>query len=140
MESKRGDVAVKAIKCLGRIKPQMALDKIHSLLKSARKKDRLVACCQTLGQIGDPKSIDVLESVLQTPRFLFIGKKFGPEVRASAALALTQVNDPRVGEILGRCAEDKNAQVSEIARSLSSRRLRETSSNSQKRLVPAHTE
>ena len=138
-ESKRVDVAVKAIKCLGRISPQMALDKIHSLLKSAREKDRLVACCQTLGQIGDPKSIDILENVLQTRGFFFVGKKFGSKVRASAALALTQMDDPRVGEILGRCVEDKNTQVSEIARSLSIRRQQETNPPPQKMPVPAHT-
>ena len=140
MESKRGDVAVKAIKCLGRIRPQMALDRILSLLKSSKEKDRLVACCQTLGQIGDPKSIDVLARILQAPGFLFLGKKHGPEVRANAALALTQMNDPRVVEILGKHTGDKNAQVSDIARSVSFRRPQDPRPTSRETPVPEHRE
>jgi HEAT repeat protein len=135
-ESKRGDVAVKAIKCLGRIRPQMALDRILSLLKSSKEKDRVVACCQTLAQIGDPKSIDILARILHAPAFLFVGKKYGPEARASAALALTQMNDPRVIEILGKYTVDKNAQVSDIARSLSFRRPQDPRPSSRETSVP----
>jgi len=135
-ESKRVDVAVRAIKCLGRIRPQMALDKILSLLKSSKEKDRLVACCQTLGQIGDSKSIDALARILQAPGFLLFGKKYGPEVRASAALALTQMNDPRVVETLTKWTKDKNAQVSDIARAVSSRHHQDPSPTAQEKPIP----
>ena len=114
----------------------MALDRILFLLKSSKEKERLVACCQTLGQIGDPKGIDALERILRAPGFLFVGKKYDPEVRASAALALTQMNDPRVVEILGKCADDKNARVSDIARSVSFRRPQDPRPSTRETPVP----
>jgi diguanylate cyclase (GGDEF)-like protein len=125
MESKTVDIAARAMKVLGRLRPATALRKILAVLKSAKEEDRLVACCQTLGQIADPKGIDALARVLSAPRFFFFGKKYAPEVRASAAFALNQMDDRRVAGILTKFVKDKDPRVSEIAHSRTSARERE---------------
>jgi diguanylate cyclase (GGDEF)-like protein len=122
MESKTTDIAARAMKTLGRLRPAMTLRKILAVLKSAKDEDRLVACCQTLGQIGDLMGMDALARVLSAPRFLFLGKKYAPEVRANAAFALSQMDDRRIAGILGKFMNDKDPRVSEIARSRTSGR------------------
>jgi HEAT repeat protein len=122
MDSKTTDIAARAMKTLGRLRPAMTLRRILAILKSAKEEDRLVACCQTLGQIGDLMGMDALVRVLSAPRFLFLGKKYAPEVRANAAFALSQMEDSRIAGILVRFMNDKDPRVSEIARSRASGR------------------
>jgi diguanylate cyclase (GGDEF)-like protein len=117
MESKTLDIAIRAMKTMGRLRPAMAFEKALSVLKSVKEEDHLVASCQTLGQIGDPRGIDALARVVSAPRFLFLGKKYAPQVRATAAFALTQMDDNRIAGILMKLVGDKDPRVSEIARS-----------------------
>jgi len=117
-DSMKSEVAVDAIKCLGSLRPQAALDKIRSLMKTAKDKERLVACCQTLGQIGDPRGIDLLERVLMVQSFLSRRKKNPSAIRVAAAIALSFIRDPRATEILEQCARDRDPQVRQMAASL----------------------
>jgi HEAT repeat protein len=78
----------------------------------------LIACCQALGQIGDPASIEPLAKILRPKSLLLWKKRYSDEVRANAAFALTQINDPRIDDLLRRCAQDEDQRVREIARSV----------------------
>jgi hypothetical protein len=131
MESKTTDIAIRAMKTLGGLRPALAFKKIIATLKTSNQEDRLAACCQTLGQIGDPRAIDALVKVLSAPRFLFFGKKYGPEVRASAAFALTQIDDKRIDGILTRYVNDEDPRVSEVACSRASAREQASAHRSQ---------
>jgi diguanylate cyclase (GGDEF)-like protein len=117
-ESKRPDVAVAAIKSLAKLRPHTALEKVLALVKSARERDRLIACCQALGQIGEPACIDPLANILLLKGFLPGRKRHDSSLRAAAALALAQINDPRSKDTLAKCTEDRDQQVSQIARSV----------------------
>jgi diguanylate cyclase (GGDEF)-like protein len=117
-DSMRGEVAADAIKCLGSLRPQAALDKIGSLMKTAKDKERLVACCQTLGQIGDPRGIDLLERMLSVQSFLSRRKKYLSPIRVAAVVAVSFIHDPRAAQILERCAHDRDPQVRQMAASL----------------------
>lgn len=117
-ESKKLDVAVEAIKHLAKLRPRAALEKVLALMRSAREPDRLIACCQALGQIGEPACIDPLANIVLLKGFLPGRKRHGSRLRAAAALALAQIDDPRSKEIFAQCAEDRDQQVRQIARSV----------------------
>lgn len=116
--SMKGEAAAEAIKCLGSVRPKAALDKIESLMKTAKDKDRLVACCQTLGHIGDPKGVDLLERVLTIQGFLSRRKKNASPIRVAAAVALSFIDDPRAKNILEQCTRDRDPKVRQMAASL----------------------
>ena len=117
-DSMRGDVAADAIRCLGGMRPEAALDKVGSLMKTAKDKERLVACCQTLGQIGDPRGIDYLERVLSVQTFLYRRKKYVSAIRVAAVVALSFIRDPRAAQILEHCTRDRDPQVRQMSASL----------------------
>ncbi|NTV55703.1 MAG: diguanylate cyclase [Deltaproteobacteria bacterium] len=117
-DSMKGEVAADAIKCLGSLRPQAALDKIGSLMKTAKDKERLVACCHTLGQIGDPRGIDLLERVLAVQSFLSRRKKHLSPIRVAATVALAFIHDPRAAQVLEQCTRDQDPQVRQMAASL----------------------
>jgi diguanylate cyclase (GGDEF)-like protein len=117
-DSMKGKVAADAIKCLGSVRPQAALEKIGALMKTAKDKDRLVACCQTLGKIGDPRGIDSLERVLSAQSFLSRRNKYLSPIRVAAAVALSFIHDPRAAQILEQCTRDRDPQVRQTAASL----------------------
>ena len=110
-------VAMAAIKFLGKLKPPNANEKLVSLLQTAKNEKMVVACCQSLGLIGNSASIDPLANLL-TSKGLFRRKRQSAEVRANAALALSQIDHPRVGQILSGYADDSDPRVRQIANSL----------------------
>jgi len=117
-ESKRLDVAVAAIKQLAKLRPHATLEKVLFLVKTARERERIIACCQALGQIGEPVCIDPLANILLLRGFLSRKKRHDSRLRTAAALALAQINDPRSKDVLAKCTEDRDAQVRQIARSV----------------------
>jgi len=110
-------VAVAAIRFLGKLKPPNANEKLVAIMQTAKKEDLVVACCQSLGLIGDSASIDPLAKLL-APKGLFRRKRQSPDVRVTAALALSQIDHPRVVQILSGYAEDNDPRVRQIANSL----------------------
>jgi HEAT repeat protein len=118
VDSMKGEVAGEAIKCLGSLRPQATLDKIASLMKTAKDKERLIACCQTLGQIGDPRGIELLQRVLSGQNLLSRRKKYLSPIRLAAAVALSFIHDPRASQILELCTRDRDPQVRQMAASL----------------------
>jgi len=111
------EVAISAIRFLGKLRPTNASEKLVSLLQTAKNENLLVACCQSLGLIGDAESIDPLAKLL-APKGLFRRKRQSAEVRATAALALSQIDHPRVVQILSGYADDNDPRVKQIANSV----------------------
>ena len=108
-------LAVEAIECLGRLKPAAAVNGLVSLLRSSKENERLIACCQALGQIADQASIKPLAKTLARKGFLFHRKRRA-EVRAAAIFALGQILHPQVAKILVLYKNDPDPRIREIAR------------------------
>jgi HEAT repeat protein len=115
-ENEDVQVAIAAIKCLGKLKPPAANEKLLSVMQSSKNDELIVACCQSLGLIGDAGSIDHLAMLLASKGFLR-RRRHSAEVRATAALALSQINHPRVALVLANYAHDNDPRVRHIARS-----------------------
>jgi len=109
-------IAVDAIKCLGNLKPPGLGEALIPVLNSAKEPERLAACCQALGQIGDIEAIGTLAGVLSPNGFLFFRKRWHPDVRAAAALALGQMTDPLATQVLTAVVNDRDPRVRQIAR------------------------
>jgi diguanylate cyclase (GGDEF)-like protein len=116
-ENENLQVATAAITFLGKLKPPAANEKLVSILQTARNEKLIVACCQSLGLIGDSASIDPLAKLLAS-KGLFRRKRQSAEIRATAALALSQIDHPRVVQILSSFADDNDPRVRQIANSL----------------------
>ncbi|MDH3898453.1 MAG: HEAT repeat domain-containing protein, partial [Deltaproteobacteria bacterium] len=109
-------VAVATIKLLGKLRPPAANEKLVSIMQSDKNEVVVVACCQSLGLIADSASIEPLAKLLASKGFLR-RQRHSADVRATAALALAQINHPRVAEVLANYANDKDLQVRQIANS-----------------------
>jgi HEAT repeat protein len=118
IEREKGDVAVGAIRCLGRLKRPGSSSRLVAVLKSTREEPNTIACCHALGQIADPVSIESLEDLLRPKGFLVWKKSYSDEIRASAAFALKEIDDPRVKDVLRRYAQDRDGRVREVALSV----------------------
>ncbi|MDA2910513.1 diguanylate cyclase [Nitrospiraceae bacterium AH_259_D15_M11_P09] len=109
-------VAIGAIKCLGKLKPEGATELLVSVLTSTKETEKAVACCQALGQIADPNSIESLAKILVQKGWFLVTKRWNGEVRGTAAYALRQISDPRVAKVLKPLANDRDPRVKQIAR------------------------
>ena len=105
-----------AIACLGRLKPQGIIEPIASLLESTKDTRLMMACCQALGQIGEPAGVEPLLNILKGRGSFFRRQRRSPQIRATAAFALAQIPHPRVAELLSPFVDDLDARVREIAR------------------------
>ena len=88
---------------------------LAAILEGTKQASDAVLCCQALGQSDDAAAIDPLEGVLRARKFLVFGRRWGSEVRATAALALKQIPHPRAAEVLARYARDRDAWVRRLA-------------------------
>ena len=116
-ESEESGLAIGAIKCLGRLKPSGATERLVTVLNSTKEAGRAVACCQALGQIADPTSLVTLAKVVAKKSFPFFGKRWKPQVRAAAVVALKQIPRSRLAEVLTPLLQDRDSQVRQIAQS-----------------------
>jgi HEAT repeat protein len=114
--SPNAGLAIDAIKYLGRLKSQTALEVLVPLLNDTHDTKLMMACCQALGQIGEPACVEPLVNILKGKRSLFRRKRRSPQIRATAAFALAQIPHPRVAEILAPFVDDDDLRVKEIAR------------------------
>lgn len=112
-----GDLALatSAIRCLGKLKPVGVSETLVSLMNSAREEDRILACCQAMGQVGDSTCIETLGKILSATRGWFSKKKWTPQVRAAAAFALGQIAHLRAAEVLALFSDDSDPRVRQIA-------------------------
>jgi HEAT repeat protein len=89
---------------------------LAEIVETLRDPELVVACCQALGQIGDPAGIDALGVILAEKRFGFLGFRWEDQVRATAALALRQIVDPSAAVILQPFMEDHDARIRQLSR------------------------
>jgi HEAT repeat protein len=115
-ENPKVHVAVAAIKLLGKLKPPTANEKLVSIMQSAKNEEVVVACCQSIGLIANSASIEPLAKLLASKGFLR-RQRHSADVRATAALALAQINHPRVAAVLANYANDNDPRVRQIANS-----------------------
>jgi diguanylate cyclase (GGDEF)-like protein len=113
-----GNLAVSAIKCLGKLKPPKADETLIDLLDSSKEDELCIVCCRALGQIASPAAIDSLTRLLVPQGFFLFRKHRNPDVRAAAAYALGRISHPDVHGILAHFVDDKDPRVQEIARSV----------------------
>ncbi len=107
--------AVGAIKCLGKLSPSQVEKELITLLNSSKDESVLVACCQALGQIALPSSIEPLSKALETKRFLFFRRGNSAQVRATAAFALTQIPHPKATQHLAQLVNDRDPRIRQVA-------------------------
>ncbi len=116
-ENEKVHVGVAAIKSLGKFPSRAVIAKLIAILKSTKDQERQIACCQALGLIAHAASIQVLAEVLAS-KGLFGRRRQSAEVRATAALALTKIDHPRVAQVLANYVNDSDPRVRQIANSL----------------------
>jgi len=114
-KSKNTDLAVGAIKSLGKLKSLAAVEVLVPILNSSNNKKRLIACCESLGQIGSSTGIEPLIKILTKKSSFFRRKRKSAEVRATAAFALSQITHPRAARVLASFADDRNSRIREVA-------------------------
>jgi diguanylate cyclase (GGDEF)-like protein len=113
-----GNLAVSAIKCLGKLKPPNVDEALLELLDSTKEDQLCIVCCRALGQIASPNAIEPLTRVLVPQGFFPFRKNRNPDVRAAAAYALGRISHPDVHGILAHFVDDEDPRVQEIARSV----------------------
>jgi len=115
-KSKDPGVVKGTIRSLAHLRTPRAAVALAGTVQRLRDPELVVACCQALGQIGDPAGIDALGSILSEKRFRFLGYRWADQVRATAALALRQLGDPQAAMILRPFAEDRDARIRQLSR------------------------
>ncbi|MFO7839635.1 MAG: diguanylate cyclase [Desulfosalsimonadaceae bacterium] len=118
-QSEETAAAVTAVNILGRLNAISAADTLIQLLAHCRDEEFQVALCQAMGQIGDESFVLPLQNILRSRRRLFFRKARSPQVRISAAYAISRINDPRCPRIIEALANDADPRLREVARSLS---------------------
>lgn len=114
----KGKLGVPSVKCLAKLNPPKTDEALNSLLNATKDEDLSIACCQALGQIASPTSIEPLSNVLAPKGFFLLRKKRSPQVRAAAAFALGQISHPRVVQVLAPMTNDGDPRVQEIVKSI----------------------
>jgi hypothetical protein len=109
-------VAKGAIRSLAHLRSAAAIEELANILEEAEDAKIVVACCQALGDLGQPACIDPLERVLKQRKGMLIRKRrWDEQTRATAALALKQIPDRRASDILSSYAKDRHTRVRQIA-------------------------
>lgn len=109
-------VAADAIQCIGEIGVLDATGIIAGQLDVNKDADFLVACCQSLGRLGEPAGIVPLSKVLSHKKTLFSRKEYASRVRAAAAFALAGIPHSLAKGAMARFADDGDTRVREAAR------------------------
>ena len=108
--------AAMAIRCLARLEPRGASAEVLDILRTARDPDRVIACCQALGQLDDSGAVEALAKVLSPRRPFSLRRGWESGVRKAAALALAQLAGKESVAVLTRYLDDAEPAVRRIAR------------------------
>ncbi len=104
-----------AIRSLAHLKSAAAVEALVGILEETEDPKMAVVCCQALGEIGQPSCIDALARVLSKRTGLFRRRRWDEQTRATAALALKQIDHHRAADTLSRYAKDKHRRVRQAA-------------------------
>ncbi len=116
----REDLAVVkgTIRSLAQMGSVTAAKAVANTLSKTQDPELVIVCCQALGQVGDPASVEALVQVLgRQGRFWPRRRPWPDQVRATAALALAQIPHPWAIQALAKFADDSHAQIRQIASS-----------------------
>ena len=113
-------VAKGTIRSLAHLGTPTAVATITSILEITKEPEIAVACCRALGQIGHPLGVPALQTTVKPKGLFGFGKVWSGQVRATAVLALREIDDPRVPEILEQLSKDKDPIIQQLARSANS--------------------
>jgi HEAT repeat protein len=108
-------VAAGAIKCLGKLKPPRVASLLLRLMKAAKDPAVQMACCQALGEAADPAAVEPLMRMVLPKGLLRFRKRWPADVRAAAAYALAQIQDPRATAALSRLAKETDPRLRQLA-------------------------
>jgi len=111
------DLAVPAIRYLGRGRIAPAAGVLVELITTSRDERVVVACCKALGRIGDPAAVPALAATIERRGWRVWKRDHPPQARAAAALALARIASPLARETLARHTDDPDPRVREAARS-----------------------
>jgi HEAT repeat protein len=114
----KANLAVSSVKCLAKLNPPKTGEALSTLLSATKDEKLSIACCQALGQIASPTSIEPLSNILDPKGFFLLRKKRSPQVRAAAAFALGQISHPQVPQVLTPLLNDGDPRVQEIVKSI----------------------
>jgi HEAT repeat protein len=115
----RGDdasMAKGAIRSLGLLGSDAAVQALVSILNTTKSEDLAIACCRAVARLGNAAAIDALSKVLSQRKFLFLGRRWGEQVRAAAAIALKQISHPKAADTLSQYTSDSASRVRHLAR------------------------
>jgi diguanylate cyclase (GGDEF)-like protein len=107
-------VARGAIRSLAHLRSAAALEALISIIDETEDPRVAIACCQALGELGQAPAIAALARVLGQRKPPFLRRRWDDQVRATAALALRQMADPKAAAVLRRHAKDGSARVRQI--------------------------
>jgi HEAT repeat protein len=109
-------VAKGAIRSLAHLRSAAAIEELTGILEETEDSRIAIACCQALGDLGQPACIDPLARVLKQRKGLIIRRRrWDEQTRATAALALKQIPDRRASDILSDFAKDRHTRVRQVA-------------------------
>lgn len=109
------ELAIPAIRCLGRLKPAGIAETLCSLMVRTSDEDRVLAYCQALGLIADASSVKPLAGILAPKWWWFRRKEWSSQVRAAAAFALGQIPHAQAAQVLASFVNDRDPRVRQIA-------------------------
>ena len=110
------DIARGAIRCLATLGSEEAALVLVEALKTPKENDHVIACVQALGRIGHPIAVDALSRLLRDKKRLLAGLRWDEQVRATAAMALSQIDDPEAKKVLAGVQADPQPKVRQMAR------------------------
>ena len=108
-------VAKGAVRSLTSLGTDDAAKVLISVLEHAKDPEIAVACCQALGHFGGPAAIAALSRVLSRRKLFVLGPVWGDQVRATAAMVLSNIADPGAVAVLKRFVDDKDSRIRRIA-------------------------
>ncbi len=117
-QRREAEIVIRAVNSLGKLRATPAADILSRLASRSDSTEVLTAVCRAMGHIGDPSFVEPLTRLLTSRRLFLTQKKYHPSIRASAAMALSQIPGSSSLELMRSLANDPEVRVREVARAL----------------------
>lgn len=108
-------VAKGAIRSLAHLRSPAAVSALVKALDETEDEKVAIACCQALGELRHDSAVDCLAKVLGQKKPPLFRWRWTEQVRATAAMALKQIANPRAAEVLLAYVEDSHSRVRQLA-------------------------
>lgn len=112
------ELSIAAINCLGRLKATAAIPELAGIIKTSDVKERLIAACRALGQIGGTGWLPAISRILNPKRRLFFRPRYDPAVRVAAVYAISQLPDAHTQHWIKALAKDSDPRIREAVKNL----------------------